>query len=161
MIQEKSLQGIEPIIPPEPVAFWPPQPGWYVLGILILLFLAYSVHLYLRHKRRNAYRNKALVLLEQIKTAETADRLTQLNRLLKATALIGFPRREVASLTGEKWTEFLMASGGGSGFSESPYRALVKSYYSSSSEDSLSENEWLNLVDLSARWIKKHKFSGT
>ena len=161
MIQEKSLEGIEPIIPPEPVAFWPPQPGWYALGILLLIALAYLVYLYFMYKKRNAYRLKALELLEEIRSGEALDRLARLNRLLKATALIGFPRREVADLTGDKWIEFLAASGGDSGFSEPPYRSLGYSYYSSSSQDALSENEWLILMDLSARWIKKHKFSQT
>ncbi|OEU81647.1 MAG: hypothetical protein BA873_04010 [Desulfobulbaceae bacterium C00003063] len=54
MSDPASLENLHDIIPPQPIPWFPPAPGWYALGISVLLLLSrFSVHKYLawRHDR--------------------------------------------------------------------------------------------------------------
>ena len=77
--------------------------------------------------------------------------VTSLQQLLKRTALTGFPRTSVASLTGEAWVQFLDRSSGSHDFSIGEMELLIDgSYRSKISID-------VRTMQLFAQqWIKKH-----
>jgi predicted negative regulator of RcsB-dependent stress response len=101
------------LVMPEPVAWLPPTAGWWiVLGWLIAVVLLTGWQV-IRRRRRNRYRRDALAELKAIDTSaelaptESAQRIAA---LLKRTALVAYPRQEVAPLFGKDWARFLSES---------------------------------------------------
>jgi len=101
------------LVMPEPVAWLPQTAGWWiVIGWLsaVVLLSGWKVT---RRRLRNRYRRDALAELKAIDTssglapAESAQRIAA---LLKRTALVAYPRQEVASLFGKDWAQFLSES---------------------------------------------------
>jgi len=136
---------------PEPVSWWPPAPGWWLLGLLILTALGITLWLLLRWRRRGAARRSALRELKTLQAADTdAAALVQaLSRLLRRFALARFPREQVAGLTGEKWLQFLDRHAPDQAFTRGPGRALVEAPYRPPAEIPTAE-----LTTLVERWIK-------
>jgi hypothetical protein len=100
-----ALSNMRDIALPPPVAWWPPQPGWWLVLAGVLVLLGFGMAWVIRRYRANAYRRAALRALSQ--TAPEA-----LGALLKRTALAAAPRTAVAGLTGDQWAEFLDHTGG-------------------------------------------------
>ena len=103
------------LVMPEPVAWLPQTPGWWiVLGWLLgmLLLIAWQ---FARRRQRNRYRRDALKELRSIAAqtelgpVESAQRIAV---LLKRTALAAYPREDVAALYGRDWAQFLKESAG-------------------------------------------------
>ena len=92
------------------VAFTFGAPGWYVLGVVLLLVIAVVVRLGLRSYRKNRYRRQALM---EMKTyAGDATALYRTNMLLKRIAMTRYGRAETAGIRGKEWIAFLNKSRG-------------------------------------------------
>lgn len=96
---------------PAPVPMVPQTWGWIVLALILLAFLAYGLWRYLRHRRDNAYRRAALRLLDTC-----GDDPARIAEILRRTALVAYPRIQVASLAGDDWLKFLDRHARGSRF---------------------------------------------
>ncbi len=160
-----SLKNLYDIITPEPVAWLPPAPGWYVSAV-IALYLIISICLHrFRIWRRNKYRREALAELNRLadqvqnrQQRETA--LRAMPVLLKRTALAAFRRDTVASLSGRAWLKFLDKTGSTDAFTRGTGRLLPKlAYLSSAAIENISSNQIAELVTLMREWIKKHASS--
>ena len=97
---------------PEPVSWWPPAPGWWLVLALVIGLAALAVWLYRRPRRAKAPRRLALRELERISRDYAVHRdpqrlAVQLSVLLRRTAISLFPRAEAAGLTGEAWLVYL------------------------------------------------------
>lgn len=106
------LAGLAPLRQPEPITWWPPAPGWWVLAAVAVALLAFALwRLWQRHSR-NAYRRQALRQLAQLRReiVDSTEFVTALNALLKSTALAAYPRRDIASQHGARWCTFLNES---------------------------------------------------
>ena len=68
MNPQDPLAALHPLREPELVSWWPPAPGWWVLGALLLLGLAILTWFALRRYQRNAYRRQALARLEALQS---------------------------------------------------------------------------------------------
>jgi hypothetical protein len=96
---------------PEPASWWPPAPGWWLLlGLLSLLLALYW--LLRRHRSRTRLRREGLRALNRLQAdyqqnGDTQRVTQQLSSLIRRIALSRYPRREVASLTGSEWLDFL------------------------------------------------------
>jgi len=106
------LAALHPLRSPDPVAWWPPAPGWWILLATIALVTAIAAYLLRRQYRRNAYRRRALRELERIELAyqgngDASDYLASVNALLKSVALRVYPQNEVAAIHGAQWRAFL------------------------------------------------------
>src|SRR5262245_13976995 len=111
-----SLENLYDIITPPPVPWWPPAPGWYVLGAAVLVLAAWAGWSGWKRWQAAAYRRAALAALQQLKarTTDEAQResaLRELPELVKRAALAAFPRQQVASLSGAAWLAFLDRTG--------------------------------------------------
>ena len=107
---------------PDPVSMMPQTWGWTVLAGLILVALGAGLWRWSMRYRANAYRRAALVELEQARD------LRDVAKILRRTALAGFPRADVAGLSGASWLAFLQSTGGfpeaaGADLVVAPYRA--------------------------------------
>jgi hypothetical protein len=112
---QDPLAALHPLREPLPIGWWPPAPGWWLLAGLVLTALLLLAWYALRRYRANAYRRRALSRLAEL-AAEYQQRadpqrfLADTNALLKSTALVAYPRREVAPSSGPEWLAFLNRS---------------------------------------------------
>lgn len=109
------LERLHGIVEPPPVSMLPQTWGWAVAAVLVAVVLAAGLVVFLRRRRATAYRRAALTELRALAPdllgGEPAA-LARLETLLRRTALVGFPRGDVAALTGDAWTDFLARTGG-------------------------------------------------
>ncbi|MBT1446319.1 DUF4381 family protein [Shewanella sp. JM162201] len=108
------LEQMKDISLPPDIEFWPPAP--WVLPMALLLFVLLSLLLWWAYRRFKVNRAKrkallapkeaALALLDNI-TLDDSESVLTLSGVLKRAALSYFPRDEVASLSGNAWSEFL------------------------------------------------------
>ncbi|MEM1080131.1 MAG: DUF4381 domain-containing protein [Pseudomonadota bacterium] len=134
-------QLIEPP-PPEPIAMLPQTTGWWVLGLLVLAAMAWAFWRYWRQRTLNAYRRAAIKELNQ-----AGDDSAAIAAILRRTALVVFPRCEVASLMGEDWFAFLNRTGT---FPRSAAPCLRRAPYATEPDDG-------TLRSATADWIRTHR----
>jgi len=159
-MQEEMLQNLEPIIAPDPISFWPPQPGWYVFAIILLGLLVLGIKKWIAYRKKNEYRNWALQELQKIEAKEAENsQIVLLNKLLKATALQAYPRTEVAGLFGAKWLQFLQETYPKARFTEVPGVYLKEVSYRRKRSINIKEEDWVEIIRLSGEWIKGHKIN--
>jgi hypothetical protein len=139
MSDPADLSNLRDIVVPPAVSFWPPAPGWWAVGVACLVAAGLAIAVALRHWQRNAYRREALRALE---TAEGND----ISAILKRTALVAFPREQVASLSGPAWLAFLDRTGG-TAFSNTGLLALT---YGGTADRAA-------VVAQARRWIERHR----
>ena len=72
-----SLQNLNDIVAPAPVAWWPLAPGWYALAGILLLALFWLGFRRLRSWQQNRYRREALRALAQIAASGPVDDAAQ------------------------------------------------------------------------------------
>jgi hypothetical protein len=138
---------------PEPVGWWPPAPGWWLLGLVVLVALAVAAVWITRRRRRRAAARAAARELTHLRTAYDADRdagalLRRLSTLLRRFALAQWPRDQVAGLNGDAWLAFLDLHGGDGQFRDGPGRCLADGPYRRDAD--VPVDELLHLVD---RWL--------
>lgn len=116
---------------PEPDFWWPPAPGWWVLGGgLILVVAGLAWFFYWKGRLRRA----ALGELERIRFRFEEDGdyralAMALNMLLRRVAMARHSRRAVAPLHGRQWLEFLDRTGETAQFSRGAGRVLLEAPY--------------------------------
>jgi hypothetical protein len=158
-----SLQNLHDIVVPTPVSWLPPAPGWYALGLTLLLFLLWGAVLWYRRWQRNAYRRQALAELARIENALAEDSaphllLPRLPELVKRTALAAYGRGEVAFLCGRPWLDFLDHSSDKPLFSGENGRLLLTcSYGSAPLLDGVSREQVRNLCRDIHNWLAGHR----
>jgi hypothetical protein len=151
-----AIRGIEEILPPDPVSWFPTTVGWRVVALALALLLARWSWRRWRYWLRNRYRAAASAELERILAvpASSQEKLEAIARLLKATALQAYPRAEVAPLSGPQWIEWLDACGGGSVFPGNSHQLLAEAVYLRPA--AIDENALADLAAASRRWIRRH-----
>jgi hypothetical protein len=116
---------------PEPVSWWPPAIGWWLLALLVPVLITGLVWL-IRRRRRVTPIMLALRELDFLQgdAGLSPDaKLRRLSILLRQTALTLYPRQSVAGLTGEDWLRWLDETLGEPRFSQGPGRLLVEAPY--------------------------------
>lgn len=119
---------------PVSVSWWPPAPGWWVAALLILVLTFAAGHWWWRRHWRRAAARRARIELATLRATLIQDNdflcfARGLSRLLRRFALVQFPRRQVAGLTGEAWLSFLDAHGGKGHFRDGLGRLLIEAAY--------------------------------
>lgn len=115
MTPQDPLSQLKDIHLPASQGWWPPAPGWWLLGLAALIALAAAVALWRRRRKRTLWRRearKALAVLESRATASD-DWFAELNSLLKRAARQSYPSRHPETLSGTAWVEFLLDTGPG------------------------------------------------
>lgn len=150
------LAELKDIHLPPPISAWPPAPGWWVLAALFLLALIAGIALWLRHRRRTAYRRAALRALDQLhndwqQQHNDMQTLHAINQLLKRTALAAYPRTEVAALGGDAWLDFLDRQLRQPTFADPQLRDFGALYRAS------VDLEPQRIFNAAAIWIRRHR----
>jgi hypothetical protein len=150
---QQALQLRDIHLPGAP-AFWPPAPGWWLLAAVLLTLLAWGGAVAVRRFCIRRRRRRILLALASIErrlaSDGTPDALAQMSGLLRRLALMRFPRRQVAALTGIAWLRFLDESGGNGRFAEGPGRVLAAGPYQRSLPPDLDVN---GLAALVREWV--------
>jgi len=148
-----DLRDIHSAPPPE---FWPPAPGWWLLGILAAVLLTLvTVWLYRRY-RLYRQRQQVLAELDQLKNIDAdrqaAEFTTAVSTLLRRVALMRFARQRVASLSGAAWLRFLDETGGDGAFTSGAGQVLGQGSYVPHPQQVPADR----LLLLAQSWIKKN-----
>ena len=160
--QNISILDLRDIVVPEDLALWPPAPFVWLFLMALGIWAAALIWKAYGRWRTNAYRRSGIVMLNQIKEqlvdrdSETAV-VQELSVLLKRVALAAFPRRQVASLSGESWLNFLERTCPDCIFMTGPGRLIGSASSSASDAQPLSIEECNHLMQLSHNWIKNHR----
>jgi Domain of unknown function (DUF4381) len=147
-----SLENLHDVLAPVPLPWWPPAPGWFIVGLALLILLGYGLIRAIRGWQSNSYRREALKLLEK-----GDDSAAELPALVKRVALSVYPRERVASLTGEQWLAFLDRTGHTEVFTRGAGRWLARLAYEPRLASSLSNAECAGLRTAIRDWIIHHQ----
>ncbi len=147
------LAQLRDIHPPDPVSWWPPAAGWWLLGLAVV-GLGW-VSWWSWQARRRSVARAARAELSRIKAEAEGGRcpgevVAEVSALLRRCALARFPAHEVAGLSGEAWLAFLDRSADTDRFSRGAGRALISAPYARSPE--LDPIEMLGVAD---EWIDR------
>ena len=125
-----------------------------------MILIVLLTWLLVRYYKRNLYRKHALQFLndtEQMllpkKEFDLAVYQTQM--LIKRIAMARYGRQNVSGLRGEQWIAFINGTWREKSFDHTDEVLLNQDIYEP--EHSVTENEAVNFVEKSRRWIKKHK----
>jgi hypothetical protein len=150
------------VVPP-PMPWWPPAPGWFVVGGVLLVLVFWGAWRAWRRWRAAAYRRTALAEWRQLKARAADPRprereiaLRQLPELVKRVALAAFPREAVASLSGEAWLRFLDRTGHTDSFTHGRGRLLPELAYDPRLAARLDASTVEDLFRIVQRWIRGH-----
>ncbi len=117
---------------PDPIAWWPSAPGWWLLfgGLAFVIGSALACGWW---RRRTAVRRAAHRELRAIAARYAADRdghrAARALSMLARRVAVWFAGPDAAAATGERWLAELDALGGQSLFREGPGRALASAPY--------------------------------
>jgi len=154
-----DLSQLRDIHLPEPVSWWPPAPGWWLLlGSVLLAFIVFWFVLF--HRRRNAWRRTALDTLKHLRKQYQSGQfspqpvVSELSVLMRRVAISCFPREQAAQLNGEAWLEFLdRYRRSGAAFKTELGRLLVVAPYAQQTD--IRADEMNKLFALCEDWIAK------
>ncbi len=140
---------------PEPISWWPPAPGWWMVLVGIVLLITLVVFLRKRWlKKKNSAKTLARNELKNIqeKYQQLGDSqilIKDLSTLLRRTCISVFPRLEAAGLTGDAWLSFLDQGIQRKQFSEGIGEILVSGPYKKTVDLNAEE-----LIVLCKDWIE-------
>lgn len=152
MTVEELLQQLKDIqAPPEP-AWWLIAPA-HGIGIAFVGVVVICIWLILRHRKANRLASLAEQALEDIRSCygreQDAQRLAlELSKWLRQVSLLAFPERQVESLCGEGWLQFLDESIGANTFTNGEGRAFGYLVYAKRAKLDAAQ-----LVTLCEQWL--------
>lgn len=105
-------QGVSPlaqmhdILLPAMVSSMPIAPGYWLLLVLSVLILSWIISKLIKRRRYHAPRKTALKILQSM-DSNADDFASEVNSLLKRTAMTYLPRQSLAHLNGQPWFNWL------------------------------------------------------
>jgi len=158
MNPQDPLAQLHPLREPQLIGWWPLAPGWWLLLALLLVVLAATAYWLWRRYQKRAYRRQAERQLDALRLAyqndnDSAAFVANVNRLLKATALVVYPRRTVAAASGEQWLALLNDTLADSGTDKTFTPEFAEAGYRPGPPATDPEQ----LHQLALAWIRHHK----
>lgn len=151
-------QFADVIAPPSPPLF-PPAPGWYLFGGMLLACLLQCGGAAARRHRENRYRREALREMAHLKNHEAVPRFIALLDLLRRTAIAAYGRQSVAPLEGEAWWRFLNRQSGKNLFEAQRLNDETRRVLYA---NALPDTETVAAFERAcAEWIRRHKRSAS
>ncbi len=172
MDSEELLAQLADIHLPEPVSFWPPAPGWWVLALLLLIGLVYLGRRLAAARTRRKICDYALNELEQCyrklvdSPQDDLDGLklryvNEVNSVLRRVALVHFPQANVASLGGHAWVDFIRQKGDPSLLDEEIAAALSHGRFQTECNINADALHGMGRAWISSLYLKTHPVSAT
>ena len=118
MEAQELLDNLADIHLPADPSLWPPAPGWWLLGLLLLAGIFYGYRkllksIVLKRRLRLALQEAEKVYGHYQDNKATSpnqaglELLSGFNAVLKRVALLHFSQQDIASLSGQGWLNFL------------------------------------------------------
>jgi hypothetical protein len=160
-MQDKAAQAeslaLRDIHLPDPVSWWPPAPGWWLLlgGIFLLAIMLFMIK---KIRQRKRLQKVSLAELEILRTKYDNDKnkkaLAQSLSVLLRRASISFqPRNNVASLTGNQWLQHLDNTTDNKGFETGTGNILITAPYLP--DDKQIDVDTDSLLSLCESWLRE------
>jgi hypothetical protein len=122
MDSEELLAQLADIHLPEPVSYWPPAIGWWILAAIALVLLVILFRKYASRARQQKICQYAVAELQRCydsySQADSAnsdqsklDYVNQFNTVVRRVALVHYPQANAASLDGASWVDFIRQKG--------------------------------------------------
>jgi len=135
MDSEELLAQLADIHLPEPVSYWPPAIGWWILAAIALVLLVILYRKFASKQRQRKNLPYALAELQRCydsySQADAAnsdqnklDYVNQFNTVVRRVALVHYPQANAASLDGASWVDFIRQKGDSSLLSDDIATAL-------------------------------------
>ncbi|MDW3223880.1 MAG: DUF4381 domain-containing protein [Paracoccaceae bacterium] len=136
------------VLPPEPapVSMIPQTVGWIALAVFLAMSIVVALLYWHKKRGENAYRRAALSALQTVGNDPVA-----VAGILRRTALVAFPRTDVASLSGADWLAFLDETAGGDTFRQGSGQILAYVPYQQTQCDPRE------LTRIAESWIRHHR----
>ena len=158
------LHGIDEIILPADISWWPSTIGWKIVALLIFIFVSYRLFKSAQFWWKNRYRREAIRQISALQLSEQQQAsdngllavIEKLPFYLKTTALQAYPRDQVAQLSGTVWIDFLNVKYGSEHFDSNIANQLLTISYRPKEQWQFTEEQCLNLINLTTLWIKRH-----
>lgn len=148
------MWGLKEAPLPEPVSWMPQTIGWvFVLVAVVLVLVWYGRKRWLQYKA-NQYRRDGAAALQAME--RDPRRAGDLPRLLRAAALAGGSREEVAGLRGAAWTGWLNERAGSDLFDDRSANVLDVLAYSPDGPEAVEPAELNRLIAASQVWMRTH-----
>lgn len=150
----QALENLHDIQLPPPIGWWPLAFSWWILLLSVTSIVIGIAWYFIELKRRNAYRKQALQALAEIQAADATDaeKIQQINRLLKQVALTAYGRQQTAKLFGKQWIEFLHKT---ANYIQQPTH-LEESFTAGYGAESSAPEELKICINYALKWIKGH-----
>ncbi|KZY61185.1 hypothetical protein A3742_12320 [Oleiphilus sp. HI0071] len=152
------LHGINEVVLPQSVSWFPQTIGWQIMFFVALLCILVKCASLLIRWYYNRYRSEALKVLDA--AAASGDRLElsrKLPEVLKATALQAYSREMVAPLSGDAWVAFLNRTSPTPCFDSETGKLLARLAYERVDNLCLSETQLESLLVAVKHWIESHQ----
>lgn len=122
MDSEELLAQLADIHLPQPVSYWPPAIGWWILAAIALVLLVILFRKLANSRRQQKICQYALAELQRCydnySHADSAaadqsklDYVNQFNTVVRRVALVHYPQANAASLDGASWVDFIRQKG--------------------------------------------------
>lgn len=143
---------------PPSISVWPQTWGSRLVIAVAVMLLAVSLWRLIGRYRANAYRRAAsrelaAIAQEAANGLRGADAINAVALLVRRTALVAFPRQEIATLSGLRWLAFLDQSFDGEGFVAGPGVVMSIAPYDPCR---VAAADATPLIALVRRWIWAH-----
>ena len=149
--QLRDIRGLDP------VSWWPPAPGWWIiLGVLMAIAVFVLIRLRRRRAKEPGWQSEALDIVKGLRANQDAgikQRASALSALLRRIAIKRFGRDACAGLEGKSWLTWLSKNDPG-GFSwDHEGLLLIEAPYLPEDSARPAQN-WSELLDAAEKWIK-------
>ncbi|MGB5707385.1 MAG: DUF4381 domain-containing protein [Arenicellales bacterium] len=148
------LDALRDIHLPADPSWWPPAPGWWILGLLLIAGVLFLIRVITARRRLTLPSRELVTQLERVNLStdpeKARDALIRMSRLVRRFAVTRYGRPNVARLTGDEWLGFLDQVSQSKDFTLGPGKLLAEGPYRSQSTDELNE-----LKQTLINWAKK------
>jgi len=111
MNPEDLLSQLRDVRPPTDIGWWPIAPGWWMLGIFVVISLVSIIYFSRKKYQKNAWRRQALASFIELKAryldSPSAASISEINSLLKRAIASANSDNTYLSKTGESWAKTL------------------------------------------------------
>ena len=153
---ELSQTKIHPIILPNEISWMPQTLSWLLVLIFFILLIICLVWAFVQHHNKNKYKTEALSKLDEIEqklNSKSRQCLNEVPLLIRQVALSYWPRRNIVSLSGRNWHEFLQMTS-----NTMPPKILDEvAYLSHEQLNRISHDTGIELIAWARSWILNHQ----
>ena len=154
------LARLQDIHLPEPIGWWPSAPGWWLLTVLVVVALTFTIICIVRKHRNNLYRRQALAELEYLYRSNKSHPAIfshQLLALIRRTTIAAYPAAQLAPLPTRELLEAISDDENGTGFSCELRQQIDMLAYRKAPEYPASFSD--DIYQATRQWLKRHRRS--